>query len=396
MSSRPVNCGYVPLVDSAPLIIAKELGFAEDEGIALNLLRQPSWSALRDLLALEHLDVAHMLSPMPVAMSLGLSGSAVQIDAPLVLSVNGTVIGVSLAVAETMRAQGWVCDIRKPAETIAHVLRACDNPLRIGVPFPFSMHRLLLEYLIRDLRPEETGAITTVTTPPVHMARAVADGEIDMFCVGEPWGTVAVSSGAGELILPGCAIWAHAPEKVLGMRRQWAHENEETCAAIMRACLRAGRWLEQTGNQPLASEILARSEHLDLPDPAIDPALSGHLHPRADHSVWRVPNFVKFYSGATSFPWRSQGAWIGAQISRLHGLDAAQTIARAAECQRPDLYRRYLGQSGADLPGASAKVEGAMAHETAVASTKGDMILGPDAFFDGETFDFGPLEPPKN
>ena len=107
MSVVRLNCGYVPLVDSAPLIVAQELNFAADEGVSLNLLRQPSWAALRDLLALGHLDAAHMLAPMPIAMSLGLSGAAAKVDALMVLSVNGTVIGVSNSMAAAMRDNGW-------------------------------------------------------------------------------------------------------------------------------------------------------------------------------------------------------------------------------------------------------------------------------------------------
>jgi ABC-type nitrate/sulfonate/bicarbonate transport system substrate-binding protein len=99
MKDTVLNCGYVPLVDCAPLVIAKDLGFAAEEGLALNLMAQPSWSALRDMLALGHLDAAHMLSPMPVAMSIGLGGLPARIDALMVLSVNGTVFGVSNAVA---------------------------------------------------------------------------------------------------------------------------------------------------------------------------------------------------------------------------------------------------------------------------------------------------------
>lgn len=388
MMSRPLNCGYVPLVDSAPLIIAKELGFAADQGIELNLLRQPSWAALRDLLALKHLDVAHMLSPMPVAMSLGLSGPAVQIDAPMVLSVNGTVIGVSRAVATEMRAQGWVPQFSDPKATIDCLMASRDHPLRVGVPFPYSMHRLLFEYLIDGTQGTRSDLISIVTTPPPLMADAVARGDLDLFCVGEPWGTVAVSKGQAELILPGAAIWAHAPEKVLGMRRDWLAENDETCGVLLRAVYRATRWLGQAKNQPLASEILARSEHLDLPDHAIDPALTGHITCQHGAAPVQFPNFLKFHTGATNFPWRSQGAWIGAQISRLVGLDEARTVHTAADCLRPDLYRRHLATSDADMPGASAKVEGALAHPTAVASTQGEMILGPDAFFDGRTFDF--------
>lgn len=387
MSRTVLNCGYVPLVDSAPLILAKELGFAAAEGISLNLLRQPSWAALRDLLALGHLDVAHMLAPMPIAMTLGLSGPAVAIDAPMVLSVNGTVVGVSTQLAAAMRANGWQPDITQPAKTAKALLAAFERPLRIGVPFPFSMHRLLLEYLI-DSVASQSPAFSIVATPPPLMADAIKHGDIDLFCVGEPWGTVAVSSGAAELILPGAAIWAHAPEKVLGMRRDWLADNDTTCGALLRAMYSASLWLGQPENRSLASEILARSEHLDIPDHAIDPALTGRIVPNLGQPAWQIDNFIKFHEGATTFPWRSQGAWIGAQISRLHRLDLESTVSKAANCLRPDLYRSHLGERGVDMPGASAKVEGSLHYPTAVASARGELVLGTDMFFDGKTFDF--------
>ncbi|MEL6620726.1 MAG: CmpA/NrtA family ABC transporter substrate-binding protein [Pseudomonadota bacterium] len=391
MSGRVLNIGYVPLVDSAPLIVAKELGFAADEGIALNLLRQPSWAALRDLLALGHLDAAHMLSPMPAAMSLGLSGAAIRIDAPMVLSVNGTVLGVSPALSSALRASGWRADLTAPHDTLARILAVHDGPLRVGVPFPYSMHRLLFEYLAAGLSDIQAGAFSIVTTPPPRIPEAVADGELDMFCVGEPWGTVAVSEYGAELVLPGTAIWAHAPEKVLGMRRTWAEDNDAACGALLRAVFRAARWLGQSENHPLASSILAQSAHLDLPDHAIDPALTGHITPRTGAVPWDIPHFLKFHQQAGTFPWRSQGAWIGTQISRLTGVPADQATQVAASCLRPDLYRRHLDAADVDMPGASAKIEGALAHATAVASTRGEMILGPDAFFDGATFDFGAI-----
>ena len=387
MNRTVLNCGYVPLVDSAPLIIAKELGFADGEGISLKLLRQPSWAALRDLLALGHLDVAHMLAPMPMAMTLGLSGAAVAIDAPMVLSVNGTVLGVSLELAAAMRARGWHSDIAHPRKTAQALIDASDRPLRVGVPFPFSMHRLLLEYLMESVAPGHT-AFSIVATPPPLMADAVASGEIDLFCVGEPWGTVAVSSGVAELILPGAAIWAHAPEKVLGMRRDWLDKNDATCGALLRALYGAAHWLGQPENRSFASEILARSEHLDIPDHAIDPALTGRIIPAVGQTAWKIENFIKFHQGATTFPWRSQGAWIGAQISKLHHLDLESTVSKAANCLRPDLYRRHLGPTGVDMPGASAKIEGTLKHPAAVASARGELILGADEFFDGKTFDF--------
>ncbi|OWU80634.1 CmpA/NrtA family ABC transporter substrate-binding protein [Phaeobacter sp. 22II1-1F12B] len=387
MSKRHLNCGYVPLVDSAPLIIARELKFASDEGLDLNLLRQPSWAALRDLLALGHLDAAHMLSPMPIAMTLGLSGVTCRIDAPMVLSVNGDVFGVSSELAGRMRANGWSGAFHDPLGTAAHLMSAATGPLRVGVPFPFSMHRLLFEYWFAGI---DTGVpeFEIITTPPPLMADKVGQGELDMFVVGEPWGSVAVDRAAGELILPGRAIWAVSPEKVLGLRHDWVEEHPDVTGRLMRAIYRAADWLDTPDNQPLACEILSRSEHLDLPDEAIDRALSGNIVTRPGAPAQSVPGFLKFQRGAATFPWRSQAAWISAQIARIHGIDPQDTIAKGQSVFRPDLYRQHLGGAGVDLPGASAKVEGAMRNRTAVASRHGHMILAADAFFDGQIFDF--------
>ena len=390
MNTTVLNCGYVPLVDSAPLIVAQELRFAADEGIELNLLPQPSWAALRDLLALGQLNVAHMLSPMPTAMSLGLSGPPAQGDALMVLAANGTVIGVSSMMADAMRAKGWHGGFDNPIATAPPMLSALNRPLRVGVPFPFSMHRLLFEYWMRH-----TGGapdMQIITTPPPLMADAVSSGELDVFCVGEPWGSVAVSAGVGELILPGVAIWAHAPEKVLAARRAWIDDNATSVSGLMRAVSRAARWLDQPDNRVLAIEILARSAHLNLPISAVEHALTGRFATRADGPPVHVPDFVRFYDRATNFPRRSQAAWIGEQISHITGIDRAHAIEVAQGTMRPDSYRMHLGPVSVDLPGASSKVEGALSHSTAVASTKGEMILGPDAFFDGKTYDFAPVK----
>ncbi|KIC47982.1 CmpA/NrtA family ABC transporter substrate-binding protein [Tateyamaria sp. ANG-S1] len=392
MSTARLNCGYVPLVDSAPLIVAQELNFAADEGLSLNLLRQPSWAALRDLLALGHLDAAHMLAPMPIAMSLGLSGPMARIDALMVLSVNGTVIGVSNAMAEAMRKKGWPGGFASPQDTAGPMLSALDRPLRVGVPFPYSMHRLLFEYWIGHTGLMDLSNMHIITTPPPLMAEAVASDEIDVFCVGEPWGSVAVGNNVGELILPGAAIWAHAPEKVLAARHAWVEENPVVVGALMRAVARASAWLDTPKNRPLAIEILARSAHLDLPHAALDHALMGRFATQFGAAPVDVPGFLRFHDRAANFPWRSQAAWIGAEIARLAGINRDHAIAMAQRAMRPDCYREHLGPIGVDMPGASAKIEGALTHPMAVASTRGEMILGPDAFFDGETFDFAPSE----
>lgn len=390
MTKTLIECGYLPLVDSAPLIIAKELKFADEEGIDLSLVRQPSWSALRDMLALGRLDFAHMLSPMPIAMSLGLGGMPAKIDALMVLSVNGTVIGVSSAIDKAMRDTGWENSFDNPVETAAALFSACKTRVRVGVPFPFSMHRMLLEYWLRRHPSYTADQIEIITVPPPQMAEAVRDGRLDMFCVGEPWGTVAVQQSGATLVLPSNAIWQFGPEKVLGARHAWVEENPLTSQAMIRAVYKAAKWLGQAENTPLATEILARSQHLGLPDHAIDPALSGLITTKQGDAPKQTDRFMTFHAGGANFPWRSQGRWIAHQLAEHHTLEQSEIDSLAQECFRSDLYRKALSPLGVDLPGASDKVEGALRHPTAVASTKGEMILGPDGFFDGECFDITP------
>ncbi|WP_224826249.1 CmpA/NrtA family ABC transporter substrate-binding protein [Cognatishimia sp. MH4019] len=383
MTRTVLNCGYVPLVDCAPLIVAKELGFAAEEGLSLNLVAQPSWSATRDMLALGHLDVAHMLSPMPIAMSLGYGGLPGEIDALMVLSVNGTVFGISTQLADGLRGSSVGPAFGDAGNMLQNIAALGTTRLRIGVPFHYSMHRLLLEYWLQGQGDLAALEIDIVTIPPPRMADAVADGHIDAFWVGEPWGSAAVARGAAELVLPGTAVWGFAPEKVLAVRHDWVETRSDDARRLIRALYQAMRWLDASRNKPLAVEILARSEHLNIAPELIDPAISGALTPVQGASPVSVERFLLFHKHAAHFPWRSQAAWIAARLGA--GPDG---IARAKQCFRADIYRDVLGPTGADLPGASEKVEGSMRHATAVASSRGHMILGPDAFFDGRTFDF--------
>lgn len=386
MSRVELNLGYVPLVDAAPLVIARELGFAAEEGLVLNLQRQPSWSTLRDLLVMGHLDAAHMLSPLPIALSLGVGSIAAPVDVLMTLSANGNVVGASTELAERMRALGWDGRFDTPVETGRTLLTACPQP-RIGVPFPQSMHVELVHYWLASLGHV---APRIVTVPPPQMTEAVRAGEVDAFCVGEPWGSVAVESGAGELILPGAAIWSFAPEKVLGARREWIERHPVQAKALMRAVWRAGEWLDHPGNRSLASEVLARRDCLNQPAALIDRAFRGELPTRPRALAARVPYFLRFHDNAATFPWRSQAAWIATRMAARHGLDAerAADVARAAF--RTDLYRDNLIDLAPNLPCGSEKLEGAMARETAAPSLRGEVILGPDAFFDGQVFDMSP------
>lgn len=371
MTGRVLRLAYVPLTDAAPLIAAAELGFAAEEGLTLALVQARSWAQLRDLLAAGAVEAAHMLLPMAVARGIGLGPALPPVEVLMILSQGGQAIGAARALAVALPP---LTDARQAAQAI---LAAAPAPLRVGVPFAFSTHALLMTRWLGaglDIR----------TVPPPRMAEALAAGEIDLFCVGEPWGSVAAQAGHGALLASGRSIWAAAPEKVLAARAGWAEAEPQAAGALMRALWRAARWLDRPENRPMAAEILSRAGYLGLPTELTEPALTDGLRPALPAPPGR---FVTFHDGAANFPWRSLGALTGAWLAGRHGLPEGPAASAGARLFRSDLYRLHLRAAGADLPGASMKVEGALSHATPVASERGTMSLGPDRFFDGLIFE---------
>ena len=380
-----LHVGYVPLLDAAPLIVAEALGFAHEEDLRLVLHPAPSWASLRDMLGQGQVDAAHMLAPLPVAMALGLIRSEARLEVLSVLNLNGNVIGVSAAIAQTMRQGGHGFDF-KNATAAGQALLAAADTLRIGVPFGFSMHTELLHYWLGALG-ADPARLDIRTVPPSLMADALAGGDIDAFCVGEPWGSLAVEIGAGALLLPTAAIWARAPEKVLATRAGWAKDQPDRAGRLLRAVWQAGRWLEASGNRMIASELLAAPGRLALPPELIERALTGRMVISADGEERHAPRLIEFFDGAATFPWRSQAAWIGAAMARRYGLDPVAAARTAASVFRCDLYRQHLRDAGADLPGASEKLEGALCTAAVVGAERGQLILPADRFFDARIFD---------
>ena len=386
MRTVTLPVAYMPLVDAAPLIVAREMGFDHAEGISLDLRPAPSWSSLRDMLAFGHVDAAHLLSPVPVAMALGLGGIATPLSAVSVLSLNGNVIGVGSQLAERLADQGYDFDFSDAAAAGAALAKAAGDVLVFGVPFPFSMHVELLRYWVAGTE-LASKQVEIRTVPPPLMAQALAGGEIDAFCVGEPWGSFAVDDNVGALLLPGKAIWTCAPEKVLAVRNDWAENEPHLLGALMRAAWRASRWLSNADSRTTASEMLSRKTYLNVSPELIDRALMGEFTISTRGEQRHLKGFVEFYDGAATFPWRSQAKWIAHQLALRNGIDVSTAERQAARVFRSDLYRRELFGLGAETPGASEKLEGALPVSTAVASTNGSLILPPNVFFDRRIFE---------
>ncbi|MEL6551598.1 MAG: CmpA/NrtA family ABC transporter substrate-binding protein [Pseudomonadota bacterium] len=387
MKLDALKIGFIPLVDAAPLIVAAEMGLAEEEGLKLTLEKAGTWSLLRDRLCFGHVDAAHMLSPVPVASALGLGGAGAPLHALSVLSVNGNVIGVSRALATAMREGGHGFDFADAHAAGTALIRAKPKGLRIGVPFPFSMHAELVFYWLTALGLPAPQSVDIRTVPPPLMKDALEAGEIDAFCVGEPWGSRSVEAGVGELLLPGAAIWAFAPEKVIAVRADWIAPQQDVARRLIRATWRAARWLAQPGSRALATELLSQEAYLHLAPELLEPALSGQfsISPAGERRL--APGFLEFFDGAAGFPWKSQAEWIARQLAERAKLPPESAAEAGRGTFRSDIYRQALSGVAHDLPSASAKLEGAMVEPTAVGSMGGRLILSRDTFFDGRIFE---------
>ena len=246
------------------------------------------------------------------------------------------------------------------------------------------MHRVLVEYLLKEAEPQ---ALRFTIAPPPLLPDVLAAGEIDMVMVGEPWGSFAVDRGEVEMLLAGAAIWSAAPEKALGVRRDWHEANPEVHDALLRALHRAGEWLARPEALDLTPGILARAEYLNCAEEPIERALTGRYLLDSGGRIGIVPHGMRFEGPAVCFPWKSGAGWIASRISKPWGVRLGEARRVAEDAFRPDLYRRALAELALPMPTASSKVEGQLQSPMPCAAERGELILGPDSFFDGHIFD---------
>ena len=394
MSERhEITAGFMPLLDSSLLVVAKEKGFAEEEAVDLSLVRESSWANIRDRLAVGHFQVAHMLAPMPIACNLGLTPLASPTIAPMALGLGGNAVTVSNALWEQMESHGAVADLDPRTAGLALKAVVDDrsgadhSPLRFAVVHPHSGHNYELRYWLAACGIDPDRDIEIVIVPPPLMGDALRSGSIDGYCVGEPWNTAAAINGGGHIATVKAAIWRSSPEKVLGVEKQWAGANQEALAALLRALYRAARWCGDAANHEELANLLAGPSYIGRPADWMLPALSGQIHSGGGGTV-RVDDFFVPLAKAATFPWKSHALWFYTQMVRWGQVrhdKSHEAIAR--DTYRPDLYRAALKPLGVALPGANAKVEGALKTATPVGSAGASLTLGPDGFFDGGLFD---------
>ena len=233
-SGQPLTAGFVALVDCAPLIVAREKGFAAQEGLDLTLVREPSWANIRDRVVLGHFDAAHMLAPMTIAATLRLGALDAPLLAPFVLNLCGNAITVSTAVRRAMADAGEIGGLDDPAASGRALKRAVEarkaageTPYCFAVTFPFSSHNYELRYWLAAAGIDPEVDVRIVVVPPPMMVAEIKAGHIDGFCVGAPWPSVAVDAGVGHIVATSVAMKPASPEKVIGVRAAWAERHPD-------------------------------------------------------------------------------------------------------------------------------------------------------------------------
>ena len=349
MSATRLRIGYIPLVDAAALIVAADLGFTAAENLDVELVREVSWSNVRDKLNIGLFDAAHLLAPVAVASSLGIGHVRVPIVAPFNLGLNGNAITVSprLYAALSGLADGDIANPEVSALALARVVaeRKSRNaePLTFGMTFPFSHHNYQLRYWMAagGIDPDDDVRL---------VVESLTNGHVDGFCVGAPWNSVAVDAGIGRILHFGCEIQSRVTEKVFAVRERWAAEHPDTLAALIRALAAAARFTEASEN--LAAVSAAIANRLGVTPELVGRALTGNLKIAPDGQVRATSRYLMIGRNGAARPARVQAAWIYAQIVRWGQAPLSEeSLALAQAVFRPDLYDAAVGGSPPAGPG---------------------------------------------
>jgi two-component system, oxyanion-binding sensor len=347
----------MPLLDCALLVVAHEVGLARQAGLTLRLIRESSWANIRDRVAIGHFDAAHMLGPMVVAENVGTSHFATPLVAPVALGTGANAITVSQALWQAMQEHGAGIGLGPAvqAQALARVVeqRAAAGcaPLNLAMVFPFSCHNYQLRDWLESAGIDPDRDVRLVVLPPPLLVDALRSGQVDGFCVGEPWNSLAVDAGIGVIAVVCSDVWERPPEKVLGMRARFAEERPELVAALVRAIDAASRWAADAGNRKDLAQLLSQPRYVGAPARLLLAALNGSICVSAGQEPIQRPDFASF--GPDSIvPYERYAELFHSRMRRWDQVAAdASGLARARASFRPDLFhgaiRRGAGKESA-------------------------------------------------
>jgi len=354
--------GFIKLTDMAPLAVAKEKGFFEDEGLYVTLEPQANWKVLLDRVITGELDGAHMLAGQPLAATIGF-GTKAHIITPFSMDLNGNGITVSNEVWQMMKASIPKGADGKPQhpikatalKTVVDKFKAEGKPFKMGMVFPVSTHNYELRYWLAsgginpgyysksDISGQIKADALLSVTPPPQMPSTLEAGTINGYCVGEPWNQQAVFKGIGVPVVTDYEIWKNNPEKVFGITAEFAEKYPKTTLALTKALIRAAMWLDENNdaNRKDAVKILAKSEYVGADADVIANSMTGTFeYEKGDKRP--VPDFNVFFRYFATYPYYSDAVWYLTQMRRwgqIAEYRADDWYAQTAKSvYRPDIY----------------------------------------------------------
>jgi len=396
-----LRLGFIKLTDMAPLAIAYEKGFFEDEGLYVTLEPQANWKVLLDRVISGERDGAHMLAGQPLGATIGF-GTEAHIITAFSMDLNGNGITVSNDVWERMKphipagADGRpLHPIRADAlKPVVQAFRAEGRPFNMGMVFPVSTHNYELRYWLAaggihpgfysptDITGQIQAEALLSVTPPPQMPATLEAGTIYGYCVGEPWNQQAVFKGIGVPVITDYEIWKNNPEKVFGVSAAWAEGNPKTHLAVVKALIRAGRWLDENNNanRTEAVKILARSEYVGADAEVLANSMTGTFeYEKGDKRP--VPDFNVFFRYNATCPYYADAVWYLTQMRRGGQIPAAKPDSwydeTARKVYRPDIY----------LQAARMLVDAGLAQEDEFPWTTDGYRPPQGEFIDGVVFD---------
>jgi len=361
LEKEELKFGFIKLTDVAPLVVAKELGYFEDEGLYVTLEAQANWKVLLDRVIDGELDGAHMLAGQPLGAQIGF-GTKAKIVTAFSMDLNGNAITVSNEIWKQMKPH-----IKHKGGKPVHPISATalkpvvtkykkdGKKFNMGMVFPVSTHNYELRYWLaaggihpgyytkRDTTGMTKGDVLLSVTPPPQMPATMEAGTIYGYCVGEPWNQAAVFKGIGVPVITDYEIWKNNPEKVFGVSDTWAKKNPNTHKAVIKALIRAAKWLDAKsgGNRPQAVKWLSKSEYVGADYDVIANSMTGTFeYEKGDKRD--LPDFNVFYRYYATYPYYSDAIWYLTQMRRWGQIGEPKSDQWykkiAKETYKPEIY----------------------------------------------------------
>ncbi|MEG0045263.1 MAG: CmpA/NrtA family ABC transporter substrate-binding protein [Comamonas sp.] len=340
---KEVKIGFIPLTDCASVVMASVLGFDQKYGVKIVPSKEASWASVRDKMVNGELDFAHVLYGLVYGLHLGIGGPKKDMAVLMNLNNNGQAITLSKALADKGAVDG---------ASLAKVMAKEKREYTFAGTFPTGTHAMWMHYWLAAAGINPVTDAKLITVPPPQMVANMRVGNMDGFCVGEPWNHRAIMDGIGITANTSQDIWKDHPEKVLGTTGDFASKNPNTCRAVMMAILEASRWIDASlQNKMKMAETVAQKSYINTSVDAINQRILGRYQ-NGLGKTWDDPNHMKFFNdGAVNFPYLSDGMWFLTQHKRWGLLKThPDYLAVAKQINRIDLYTQAASQLKVNVP----------------------------------------------